>query len=140
MERLRNIVKFTDNALDGVKSLEKKVVDGTAIYDLEKEIWIVYKNCESAIFLVKLEISDVEAVDNTKIQIDIDRPEYMMILAEDHLNIASKLINEGKMSDALEQLRSARNIMVEIYSNVKRERLRSLRKSHKRGDASDQKP
>ena len=133
-----NIVKFMDSALNGIKLIEKKVIGGIAIHNLEKEIWTVYKDCESAVFLVKLEISDVEAVDNTKMEADIDRPEYAIVLAENHLNNASQLINERKMGDALEQLRSARNIMAEVYARIKRENLHAIRKSRKRKDKSDQ--
>jgi len=139
MRRLPNILKFVNNALNEIKSIEKQVVGGTPIHNLEKETWTVYKDCESAVFLVKLEISDVEASDNTNLQIDIDRPEYTIVLAEDHLVNALQLIKEGKMNEALEQLRFSRNIMAEIYSHIKRENLHAIRESRKNKDKNDQK-
>ena len=131
MGRLPNILKFVNSALDGIKSIEKQIVGGTAVLNLEKEIWMVYKDCESAVFLVKLEISDVEASDNTNLQIDVDRLGYTITLAEDHLNNASQLIEEGKMKQTLEQLRYARNIMAEVYSHVNKDNRRAIRNSFK---------
>jgi hypothetical protein len=131
MGSLPNILKFVDDAMDGIKSVEEQIMGGTAVMDLERNIWAIYKDCESAVFLVKLEISDVEALDNTSTQIDVDHPEHAINLAGDHLINVSRLIREGKMIQALEQLRSARNIMAEIYSRVKRENLRVIRERHK---------
>jgi hypothetical protein len=131
MNNLPSISKFVDDAINGIKSIEEQIIGGTAVNTLERNIWAIYKDCESAVFLVKLEISDVEASDNTSTQIVVDRPEHAMNMAGDHLVNVSRLIREGKMIQALEQLRTARNIMAEIYARIKRENLRIIRESHK---------
>ncbi|MGD0329446.1 MAG: hypothetical protein ABSB40_03250 [Nitrososphaeria archaeon] len=134
MGRSPDILKFVDSAANGIKSVEEQVMAGTPVKDLEKELWAVYRDCESAVFLVKLEISDVEFSDNTSTRIDIDHMEQTISLAGDQLVNVLRFMGEGKMIQALEQLRSARNIMAEVYARAKRENLRAIRESRKSKD------
>jgi hypothetical protein len=134
MGRSPDILKFVDSAVNGIKSVEEQVMAGTPVKDLEKELWAVYRDCESAVFLVKLEISDVESSDNASTQIDVDHVEQMMSLTRDHLVNVPRFMGEGKMVQALEQLRSARNIMAEVYARARRENLRAIRESRKSKD------
>jgi hypothetical protein len=136
MGRSPDILKFVDSAVNGIKSVEEKVMARTPVKDLEKELWAVYRDCESAVFLVKLEISDVEASDDTSIRIDVDHMEQTISLAGDLLVNVLRFIREGKMIQALEQLRSVRNIMAEAYARARRENLRAIRE---RGKSKDNK-
>ena len=134
MGRSPDILKFVDSAVNGIKSVEEQVMAGIPVKDLEKELWAVYRDCESAVFLVKLEISDVESSDNAITRIDVDHVEQTMSLAADHLVNVPRFMREGKMVQALEQLRSARNIMAEVYARARRENLRAIRESRKSKD------
>ena len=132
MGRLPKIIQYINNALDGISLVGRKVVGGSSMLDLEKDVWTIYKDCESAVFLIKLEILDVEAPDKTKLEVNLERPDYAIFLAEDYLKNAKGSIDKEELKKALEETRSARNVMAEVYSQVKKENLRIIRENRKR--------
>jgi len=131
MERRSKIKSLLKQSLDEIRTISKEVINGKTIFELEKEVWAVYKDCESTVFLIKLEMGDVEAADNTKVEIDLDHPEYAIYVAEEHLMDAEKGVENGRLNEALEQARKARNIMAEVYSKVKKENIKWINKSKK---------
>ncbi|MGQ9780996.1 MAG: hypothetical protein ACUVQ8_01905 [Nitrososphaeria archaeon] len=134
MTRSVKIVQFVNSALEGIKSIGRRLLEDKPISELEKDVWSVYKDCESAVFLIKLEISDIEAPDDTAQDNNFDRPDYAIFLAEDHLKNTLAAIEKKEMHKALEQARVARNVMEEIYSQVKKENLKTFRERKKAKD------
>jgi len=132
MKRSLKIMQYLNSAVEGIKSIAGRLSTGTLLVELEKEAWSVYKDCESAVFLIKLEISDVEAPDNTALDWSFDRSDYAIFLAEDHLKEALAAMEKGELDKALQQARIARNIMAEVCSQVKKENLRAARESWKK--------
>ncbi|MEM3403291.1 MAG: hypothetical protein QXJ17_01880 [Nitrososphaeria archaeon] len=127
MERRHRIKSLLKQCLDGIKGISKEVINGRSIFELEKEVWTVYKDCESTVFLTKLEIGDIEAADNTKIEIPLDHLERVIYAAEEHLRNAEDEIENGRLNNALEQTRQARNIMAEVYSMVRKENIKQMK-------------
>jgi len=131
MRRLTKITEFIDQALIEIEVVGKHVHKGRSLMEFEKESWRIYKGCESAIFLLKLEMASIEAPDDTKINIDKDHLEHSLPKADKYIRDSRNCIDNVRLDEALLNLRLARNIMADICTQIKKRNLSEKRRKAK---------
>jgi hypothetical protein len=117
--------------MNEIDVLENNISKGQLLTKFEKEIWLIYKNCESAIFLLKLEMASIDIPDDTKVNIDKDHLEYSLPKVNKYIIDSNNLITSAKFVEALLKLRLARNIMAEIYTQIKKRNIAEKRRKTK---------
>ncbi len=131
MQRIQKIMAHINSALEAIKSLEKNVISRNSLLEFDNLIWEAYKNCEAAIFLIKIEIESVDEFDDSKLLFDQSYIDYNIFVAEECVDKALSLIEDGKLREALNELRNGRNILAELFAQARKEKINRIQANFK---------
>lgn len=131
MLRIQKILAHTNKAIETIKSLEKNVISRNSVLEFDNLIWEAYKNCEAAIFLIKIEIKSVDEFDDSKLLFDQNYIDYNIFVAEEYLSKAISFIENGRLKEALNELRNGRNILAELFAQARKEKINRIRANFK---------
>ncbi|MEM3786081.1 MAG: hypothetical protein QXZ59_01715 [Nitrososphaeria archaeon] len=136
MQRIQKILAHTNKALEAIKSLEKNVISRNSLLEFDNLIWEAYKNCEAAIFLIKIEMKSVDELDDSKLSFDQNYIDYNIFVAEENVGRAISLIENGRLREALNELRNGRNILAELFAQARKEKINRIRANFKLKNAN----
>ncbi|MEM0052677.1 MAG: hypothetical protein QXL89_00560 [Nitrososphaeria archaeon] len=136
MQRIKKILAHTNKALEAIKSLEKNVISRNSLLEFDNLIWEAYKNCEAAIFLIKIEMKSVDEFDDSKLSFDQNYIDYNIFVAEENVGRAISLIENGRLREALNELRKGRNILAELFAQARKEKINRIRANFKLKNAN----
>lgn len=136
MQRIQKIMEHINSALKAIKSLEKNVISRNSLLEFDNLIWEAYKNCEAAIFLIKIEIKSVDEFDDSKLLFDQNYIDYNIFVAEECVDKALLLIEGGKLREALNELRNSRNILAELFAQARKEKINRIQANFKHKDTN----
>lgn len=136
MQRIKKILAHTNKALEAIKSLEKNVISRNSLLEFDNLIWEAYKNCEAAIFLIKIEMKSVDEFDDSKLSFDQNYIDYNIFVAEENVGRAISLIENGRLREALNELRNGRNILAELFAQARKEKINRIRANFKLKNAN----
>ncbi|MCX8188152.1 MAG: hypothetical protein N3F64_00395 [Nitrososphaeria archaeon] len=131
MQRIQKILAHINSALEAIKSLEKNVISRNSLLEFDKLIWEAYKNCEAAIFLIKIEIKSIDEFDDSKLLFDQNYIDYNIFVAEECISNAISNIRNGRLREALKELRNGRNILAELFIQSRKEKINRIRENFK---------
>lgn len=131
MQRIQKIMAHINSALEAIKSLEKKAISRNSLLEFDNLIWEAYKNCEAAIFLIKIEIKSVDEFDDSKLLFDQNYVDYNIFVAEECVDKALSLIEGGRLREALNELRKGRNILAELFAQARKEKVNRMQANFK---------
>jgi hypothetical protein len=131
MQRVQKILEHINASLEAIGKLEKNMISRNSLLEFGELIWEAYKNCEAAIFLLKIEMRAVDEYDDSKLVFDQDYPDYNIIVAEEHIRKAVTLVEKNGLRQALNELRTARNILAELFVRSRKEKIDRIKASFK---------
>ncbi|MEM3423978.1 MAG: hypothetical protein QXZ08_03355 [Nitrososphaeria archaeon] len=136
MQRIQKILAHTNKALEAIKSLEKNVISRNSLLEFDNLIWEAYRNCEAAIFLIKIEMKSVDELDDSKLSFDQNYIDYNIFIAEENVGKAISFIENGRLREALNELRNGRNILAELFAQARKEKINRIRANFKLKNAN----
>lgn len=107
------------------------MISRNSVLEFDELVWEAYRNCEAAIFLLKIEMRSVDEFDDSKLVFDQDYPDYNIFVAEEHVRNAIKLIEKKSLRQALDELRIGRNILAELFVRSRKEKIERIKASFK---------
>jgi len=116
VEKARSVVKEAVKKLDDVIS---EVLKGQSYKNLTKGIWEIYSKVEYAIVLLKLHLRQERPgkLLNKKKDVEI---KFSLAKASDNLTHALDKISSGEYSVALESARSARDVLRDVLTSIRK--------------------
>ena len=113
-----------------------KSLVGTASRDgspEEKKVWLVYLTVEKSVALLKLHLSVESPGLFVTIRSGPKDWEGLLARASQSLGDGRRLLEEGKLEDALETLRTSRNCLRVVLRDRRKLRLRAVRAANRTG-------
>ncbi|MGB9726805.1 MAG: hypothetical protein ACPLZF_00175 [Nitrososphaeria archaeon] len=131
MQREQKILEHINASLEAIGKLEKNMISRNSVIEFDELAWEAYRNCEAAIFLLKIEMRSVDEFDDSKLVFDQDYPDYNIFVAEEHIRNALTHIEKRSLREALNELRIARNILAELFVRSRKEKIDRIKASFK---------
>jgi len=132
MPSVEKILEHIGRALNAVRELEKKIASRSSPLEHDEIVWEAYRNCEAAIFLLKIEMNSVDEFDDSRLEFNQDYPDYNIFVAEEHIEKAVAQLERKDLKTALAELRAARNILAEAFARARRGKIDRIRENFRR--------